>query len=268
MAIFDPPQNPHHLTDHEKICHRRLHRRPLRLCRTWCKSVHGWLWANEWNVTKFLFIYLYLSWELTYRSDTSTDSCLMAQMTRTRLSGVCWYYLPYWVYMNFKNTRWLMAAILKTVKSPYLCNQWSEFDEIWHDDENWPHTADIWRTLVNYCRTTVKISNSLKSKMETAAILKITKKIISKQQFVWYLWNLACWCILVPRTWHKVKFSISDNLTCRPSVLWRCWLGGRKGIRPVKNWVVGCWCGYLSGARCRLAYGPADATATHCLLLQ
>jgi len=27
-----------------------------------------------------------------------------------------------------------------------------------------------------------------------------------------------------------------------------------------------CWCGYLSGARCRLAYGPADATATHCLL--
>ena len=53
-----------------------------------------------------------------------------------------------------------------------------------------------------------------------------------------------------------------------PSVLWRCWLGGRKGIRPVKNWVLGYWHGYLSGARCRLAYGPADATATHCLLLQ
>ena len=28
------------------------------------------------------------------------------------------------------------------------------------------------------------------------------------------------------------------------------------------------WCGCLSGARCRLAYGPADATASHCLLLQ
>ena len=53
-----------------------------------------------------------------------------------------------------------------------------------------------------------------------------------------------------------------------PSVLWRCWLGGRKGIRCVKNWVVGYWRGYLSGATCRLAYGPADATATHCLLLQ
>ena len=37
-----------------------------------------------------------------------------------------------------------------------------------------------------------------------------------------------------------------------PSVLWRCWLGGRKGIRPVKNWVVGCWRGYVAGARCIL----------------
>ena len=53
-----------------------------------------------------------------------------------------------------------------------------------------------------------------------------------------------------------------------PSVLWRCWLGGRKGIRPVENWMVGCWRGYLFAARCRLAYGPAAATATHCLLLQ
>ena len=63
-------------------------------------------------------------------------------------------------------------------------------------------------------------------------------------------------------------FFCITGLESVPSVLWRCWLGGRKGIRPVKNWVVGCWHGYLSGARCRLAYGPADATATHCLLLQ
>jgi len=51
-------------------------------------------------------------------------------------------------------------------------------------------------------------------------------------------------------------------------VLWRYWLGGRKGIRSVKNWVVGCWHGYLSGASCRLAYVPADANAAHCLLLR
>jgi len=43
-------------------------------------------------------------------------------------------------------------------------------------------------------------------------------------------------------------------------------LVGRQEGRPAcKNRVVGCWHGYLSGARCRLAYGPADATATHCL---
>ena len=34
------------------------------------------------------------------------------------------------------------------------------------------------------------------------------------------------------------------------------------GIRPVKNRVVGCWCGCLPGAMCRLAYDPADATVT------
>ena len=38
-------------------------------------------------------------------------------------------------------------------------------------------------------------------------------------------------------------------------MLWRRGLGGRKCIRPVKNWVVGYWRGYLSEARCRFAYG-------------
>jgi len=46
-------------------------------------------------------------------------------------------------------------------------------------------------------------------------------------------------------------------------VLWHCWLGVRKSIRPVKNWVMRCWCSYLSAEMCRLfAYGPADATAS------
>jgi len=64
------------------------------------------------------------------------------------------------------------------------------------------------------------------------------------------------------------SLDIYSLLLCKyflPSVLWHCLLGSRKGIQPVNNWVVGCWHGYLSGARCRLAYGPADATATHCL---
>ena len=36
------------------------------------------------------------------------------------------------------------------------------------------------------------------------------------------------------------EYTIDFIKTIVPPVLWRCWLGGRKGIRPVKNWVVGC----------------------------
>ena len=39
--------------------------------------------------------------------------------------------------------------------------------------------------------------------------------------------------------------ALSSYSVLLPSVLWRCWLGGRKGIQSVKNWVVGCWHGCL-----------------------
>ena len=39
-------------------------------------------------------------------------------------------------------------------------------------------------------------------------------------------------------------------------------VGRQEGHPACKKWFVGCWHGYLSGARCRLAYSPADATAT------
>ena len=88
-------------------------------------------------------------------------------------------------------------------------------------------------------------------------------------------YNVLFWwiCIHRPSRYQKGKTNAdftegSDSDRQSPRVLWRCWLGGRKGIRPVKNWVVGCWRGYLSGAKCRLAYGTADATATGRLLLQ
>jgi len=44
--------------------------------------------------------------------------------------------------LNFTNPRWRTAAILKTVKLPYLYNRLSDFDEIWHGDAHWPTTAD------------------------------------------------------------------------------------------------------------------------------
>jgi len=45
-------------------------------------------------------------------------------------------------------------------------------------------------------------------------------------------------------------------------------VGWQEGHPACKKWVVGCWHGYLSVARCRFAYGPADTSATHYLLLQ
>jgi len=66
--------------------------------------------------------------------------------------------------------------------------------------------------------------------------------------------HMNCSCILIAK---KFVFSALTLL-----------VGQQEGHPACKNWVVGCWHGYLSGARCRLAYGPADATATHCLLLQ
>ena len=36
------------------------------------------------------------------------------------------------------------------------------------------------------------------------------------------------------------------------SVPWHCWLGDRKGIRPVKHWVLVCWCWHFDWSFARL----------------
>ena len=47
-----------------------------------------------------------------------------------------------------------------------------------------------------------------------------------------------------------------------PTVLWRCWLGGRKGIRPVKNWVVMCWRGYSVWSEVQTCICPDNHAST------
>jgi len=42
-------------------------------------------------------------------------------------------------------------------------------------------------------------------------------------------------------------------------------VGWQEGHPACEKLSVVCWHGYLSGARCRLAYGPADTTATSLL---
>ena len=61
---------------------------------------------------------------------------------------------------------------------------------------------------------------------------------------------------------HDVKFSQWCLYIFTLNGILLYWLGGRKSIRPVKNWGVGRCCGYLNGARCRLEYGTADATVS------
>ena len=77
-------------------------------------------------------------------------------------------------------------------------------------------------------------------------------------QLVLLLELLRC-MMSVPFVGNLTIAGVSWDLCLQTSVFS---LGGRKGIRRVKTWVVGCWRGYLSGARCRLAHGPAGATAT------
>jgi len=66
---------------------------------------------------------------------------------------------------------------------------------------------------------------------------------------LWYLTESLAQitdCILC--VWHPTPNIQHDDITCHVLFVynaWRCWLGGRKGNQPVKNWVVGCWRGYL-----------------------
>ena len=62
---------------------------------------------------------------------------------------------------------------------------------------------------------------------------------------------------VVPMTTRLVSQLVTTNyLQCFETVGWA-------SGRTCKNWVMRCWCGYLSGARCILfPYGTVDATAS------
>ena len=232
MAIFDPPQNPHPLTDHQKIWYRWLRQRPLWQRQMWCKSVDG---ASGQMGEIFIYLFIPFFHQLTYRSDPSTDFHAWWLKRRWLAQGCAfwrWHCSPFWgwnppktpilgawigvfkpkvsCYRNYcidfnhilhndrhrqvivvggpnsrpTNPRWRTAAILKTVKSSYLCNRLSDFYEI----------LAQWRILAPYSGSTVKIVKFWKVKMAAAAILKITKIAISPQRFDRSLRNLVRWC--------------------------------------------------------------------------
>ena len=59
------------------------------------------------------------------------------------------------------------------------------------------------------------------------------------------------------------ELGVSKSMECDifPSVLRHCWLGDRKGIRPVKNWVLVCWCWWFDWSFARLV-APVVTTAS------
>jgi len=98
--------------------------------------------------------------------------------------------------LNFQNPRWRTAAILKTVKSPYLCNRLTDFDKIWHGKAGWPPTGD--RSL--------KFRIFQKPRWRN---LEITEIAIFPQRFDRSLRNLASLCkmgLLTLPTAKKLNF--------------------------------------------------------------
>jgi len=80
-------------------------------------------------------------------------------------------------------------------------------------------------------------------------------------------------CVYTTHT-HQVTFTSSQSV-CPTCVLefvafsaLTLLVGRQEGHPAYKKQRWGAGVVILAGARCRLAYGPADATATHCLLLQ
>jgi len=73
---------------------------------------------------------------------------------------------------------------------------------------------------------------------------RLQNKTDEKHEKLWHL------CVPPITTVDKMSFSALTLLV------------GRQEEHPAcKNWVTRCWCGYLSGLRCRLfVHGPTDAT--------
>ena len=99
--------------------------------------------------------------------------------------------------------------------------------EVQRPQNTWPIAA-----FTRYCTQTNNQQRTSYNCLHNSIILH--HEAAKKNQF-----SFVC---ISFNTWQKPGefFLFFFSLVLVPSVLWRCWLGGRKGIRPVKNWVVGC----------------------------
>ena len=91
--------------------------------------------------------------------------------------------------------------------------------------------------------------------------------IVLSAVFVLYLYTVlgAFSALMGVQSVKKTKLWGAGHCAFSALTLLVGWQEGHPACKKLSGGVL-AW--YLSGARCRLAYGPADATATHCHLLQ
>jgi len=141
-------------------------------------------------------------------------------------------------------------------------------------------SAYHWYSTSSWCGKTLK--HVIRTLRATKTIF--THYTVSLGLAVWFH-SLTSWCYCMWIIWTKYYLFITESFTigflfasrefthCCFITLLYCFIpfsafpfsaltllvGRQEGHPACKNWVVGCWCGYL----CRLASDPADATATH-----
>jgi len=90
-------------------------------------------------------------------------------------------------------------------------------------------------TVAEYCLTGIV---TLYWRLLFSGWYDYTDQCVGMHDSVWQTAGSACE-VTSRRENSKVVYFSCAVVKFLPWVLWRCWLGGRKGIRPVKNWVVG-----------------------------
>jgi len=90
--------------------------------------------------------------------------------------------------------------------------------------------------------------------------IKITERCSDMHTLTHNFWHFLLSIIFINETNLNISINKLIAFSALTQLVW--W---QEGHPTCKKWVVGCWRVYLSGARCRLAYSPADATATHSL---
>ena len=145
-----------------------------------------------------------------------------------------------WVYgwLGLHCHRVIPAYVVTTISAAFPADhgQYTGFMEASGDDLSmWPWWSSVliqWRVQLRAC---VKAKGHHFEHSNQLALFRATH-ILRKMTVPLYAEILKIFCYINAVLWW-------------PSVLWHCWLGVRKSIRPVKNWVMGH--GYLSGVWCK-----------------